>query len=70
MAGAAARRRGGKVVIQVMDSGIGIPSSKFRTIFKEFARLDEGARTASGLGTDGSVASMSCTTPPTNAAAK
>jgi len=45
-----ARRRGGKVVIQVMDSGIGIPSSKFRTIFKEFARLDEGARTASGLG--------------------
>ena len=45
-----ARRRGSKVVIQVMDSGIGIPSSKFRTIFKEFARLDEGARTASGLG--------------------
>lgn len=45
-----ARRRGGEVVIQVTDSGIGIPSSKFRTVFKEFARLDEGARTASGLG--------------------
>ena len=45
-----ARSRGKEVVIQVMDSGIGIPSSKFRTIFKEFARLDEGARTASGLG--------------------
>ncbi|TCL75556.1 PAS domain-containing hybrid sensor histidine kinase/response regulator [Rhizobium sp. BK251] len=45
-----ARRRGNRVVIQVMDSGIGIPSSKFRTVFKEFARLDEGAKTASGLG--------------------
>ena len=45
-----ARRRGNQVVIQVMDSGIGIPPSKFKTVFKEFARLDEGARTASGLG--------------------
>ncbi|MDP9813306.1 Na+/proline symporter/signal transduction histidine kinase [Rhizobium tibeticum] len=45
-----ARRRGSQVVIQVMDSGIGIPPSKFRTVFKEFARLDEGAKTASGLG--------------------
>ncbi|EGL64411.1 two component sensor kinase/response regulator hybrid [Agrobacterium sp. ATCC 31749] len=45
-----ARRRGGEVVIQVTDSGIGIPASKFRTVFKEFARLDEGAKTASGLG--------------------
>lgn len=45
-----ARQRGDQVVIEVVDSGIGIPSSKFRTIFKEFARLDEGAKTASGLG--------------------
>lgn len=45
-----ARSRGDRVVIEVVDSGIGIPSSKFRTIFKEFARLDEGAKTASGLG--------------------
>ncbi|CAN7158874.1 PAS domain-containing hybrid sensor histidine kinase/response regulator [Rhizobium sp. LjRoot258] len=45
-----ARRRGSQVVIQVMDSGIGIPPSKFRIVFKEFARLDEGAKTASGLG--------------------
>ncbi|KQW31809.1 histidine kinase [Rhizobium sp. Root274] len=45
-----ARRQGDKVVIQVTDSGIGIPSSKFRTVFKEFARLEEGMRTASGLG--------------------
>ncbi|KPF42131.1 PAS-domain containing protein [Rhizobium sp. AAP43] len=45
-----ARRQGDKVVIQVTDSGIGIPASKFRTVFKEFARLEEGMRTASGLG--------------------
>ncbi|RWX76933.1 response regulator [Neorhizobium lilium] len=45
-----ARRRGNRVVIDVLDSGIGIPSSKFRTVFKEFARLDQGAKTADGLG--------------------
>ncbi len=44
------RRRGDTAVLQVFDTGIGIPSTKFRTVFKEFARLDEGARTASGLG--------------------
>ena len=44
------RRRGSTAVLQVFDTGIGIPSTKFRTVFKEFARLDEGARTASGLG--------------------
>lgn len=45
-----ARRVGDKAVIQVVDSGIGIPQSKFTTVFKEFTRLDEGARAASGLG--------------------
>ena len=44
------RRRGKYALLQVHDTGIGIPSTKFRTVFKEFARLDEGARTASGLG--------------------
>ncbi|MBD9492792.1 MULTISPECIES: PAS domain-containing hybrid sensor histidine kinase/response regulator [unclassified Ensifer] len=44
------RRHGAMATIEVLDSGIGIPQSKFRTVFKEFARLDEGARTASGLG--------------------
>ena len=44
------RRRGNEAWIQVYDTGIGIPQSKFKTVFKEFARLDEGARTASGLG--------------------
>ncbi|WP_099867868.1 hybrid sensor histidine kinase/response regulator [Pararhizobium haloflavum] len=45
-----ARRRGPYVEIQVVDTGIGIPTSKFRTVFREFARLDEGMKTASGLG--------------------
>lgn len=44
------KRRGNEAWIQVYDTGIGIPSSKFKTVFKEFARLEEGARTASGLG--------------------
>ncbi|MGE7370634.1 PAS domain-containing hybrid sensor histidine kinase/response regulator [Neorhizobium sp. NPDC001467] len=44
------RRRGGDVVIEVADSGIGIPQGSFEMIFQEFTRLDEGARTASGLG--------------------
>ncbi|SOC46192.1 Na+/proline symporter [Rhizobium subbaraonis] len=44
------RRQGGSAFIQVLDTGIGIPPSKFRTVFKEFARLDEGARNAPGLG--------------------
>ena len=44
------RRRGTDAIIEVMDSGIGIPPSKYRTVFKEFARLEEGARTAAGLG--------------------
>ncbi len=45
-----ARRAGQSAVIQVVDSGIGIPQSKFTTVFQEFVRLDEGARAASGLG--------------------
>jgi CheY-like chemotaxis protein len=44
------RRRGGEAEIQVVDTGIGIPSAHFKTVFREFARLDEGMRTASGLG--------------------
>jgi Na+/proline symporter/signal transduction histidine kinase len=45
-----ARRHGGRVSIEVHDSGIGIPAAQFETVFKEFARLDEGAKTATGLG--------------------
>ncbi len=45
-----ARRPAATAVIQVVDSGIGIPQSKFTTVFQEFVRLDEGARAASGWG--------------------
>ena len=45
-----ARRRGSLVEIQVIDTGIGIPQDKLNAVFREFTRLDEGAREAEGLG--------------------
>jgi len=44
------RRRGANLRIDVYDTGLGIPSSKRRVIFREFQRLDEGAKVARGLG--------------------
>ncbi|MEL6921184.1 MAG: PAS domain-containing hybrid sensor histidine kinase/response regulator, partial [Pseudomonadota bacterium] len=44
------RRRGGNIALIVADTGIGIPKARAQHVFKEFQRLDEGARTASGLG--------------------
>lgn len=44
------RHRGDKVSVQVVDTGIGIPSASLKTVFNEFTRLDEGTRTAAGLG--------------------
>ena len=44
------RRRGGRFALQVHDTGLGIPASKQRLIFREFQRLDQGARIAQGLG--------------------
>jgi len=44
------RRRGELAEIQVIDTGIGIPSDRLNTVFREFTRLDEGAREAQGLG--------------------
>jgi Na+/proline symporter/signal transduction histidine kinase/CheY-like chemotaxis protein len=44
------RRRGNKLRIDVYDTGIGIPYSKRRAVFKEFHRLDQGARVARGVG--------------------
>jgi Na+/proline symporter/signal transduction histidine kinase len=44
------RRRGDRLRIDVYDTGIGIPHSKKRAIFKEFHRLDQGAKVARGLG--------------------
>jgi two-component system CheB/CheR fusion protein len=45
------RRRGEKVRIEVLDTGIGIPKEEVRRIFEEFHQLDNPARESSrGLG--------------------
>lgn len=44
------RRRGDRLAIEVYDTGLGIPKSKRVEIFKEFHRLDQGAKIARGLG--------------------
>ena len=44
------RRRGARLRIDVCDTGIGIPQSRRRAVFKEFHRLDQGARVARGVG--------------------
>ncbi|HEX4040238.1 MAG TPA: PAS domain-containing hybrid sensor histidine kinase/response regulator [Xanthobacteraceae bacterium] len=44
------RRRGARLYIEVYDTGIGIPHTKRRAVFKEFRRLDQGARVARGVG--------------------
>jgi Na+/proline symporter/signal transduction histidine kinase len=44
------RRRSGQVIVQVWDTGLGIPQNKQKLVFREFQRLDQGARAARGLG--------------------
>jgi Na+/proline symporter/signal transduction histidine kinase len=44
------RRRGASLKICVYDTGVGIPPVKRGEIFKEFHRLEQGARIARGLG--------------------
>jgi len=44
------RRRDGKIRIEVHDTGLGIPASQQKIIFREFQRLDQGVRAARGLG--------------------
>jgi Na+/proline symporter/signal transduction histidine kinase/CheY-like chemotaxis protein len=44
------RRKRDRVVVEVVDTGIGIAPDERKTIFKEFLRLDSGARVAPGLG--------------------
>ncbi|MEO3998096.1 PAS domain-containing hybrid sensor histidine kinase/response regulator [Mesorhizobium sp. CAU 1732] len=44
------RRRGELVELQIWDTGIGIEEDKLNTVFREFTRLEEGAREAQGLG--------------------
>ncbi|MGL5164546.1 MAG: NahK/ErcS family hybrid sensor histidine kinase/response regulator [Afipia sp.] len=44
------RRKGKSLDIGIYDTGLGIPVLKRAEIFKEFHRLDQGARIARGLG--------------------
>jgi Na+/proline symporter/signal transduction histidine kinase len=44
------RRRDDHLRIDIYDTGVGIPQSKWRDIFVEFHRLDQGAKIARGLG--------------------
>jgi Na+/proline symporter/signal transduction histidine kinase len=44
------RRKGKSLAIGIYDTGVGIPVLKRTEIFKEFHRLDQGARIARGLG--------------------
>jgi CheY-like chemotaxis protein len=44
------RRGDGRLRLDVYDTGLGIPTSKQHAIFKEFHRLDTGAKVARGLG--------------------
>jgi Na+/proline symporter/CheY-like chemotaxis protein len=44
------RLKEGRLRIDVCDTGLGIPQSKKREIFREFHRLDQGAKVARGLG--------------------
>jgi len=44
------RRRGGRVRLDVVDTGIGINKDQHSLIFAEFSRLEHGARMAQGLG--------------------
>ncbi|MGX9391250.1 NahK/ErcS family hybrid sensor histidine kinase/response regulator [Nitrobacteraceae bacterium UC4446_H13] len=44
------RRRGQSLQIIIHDTGVGVPAVKRSEIFKEFHRLEQGARIARGLG--------------------
>lgn len=44
------RRRKGRVIVQVWDTGPGIPRSSHALVFKEFQRLDDSSRGVRGLG--------------------
>ena len=54
------RRRGTSLQIGVYDTGVGIPVQKRGEIFKEFHRLEQGARIARGLGLGLSIVQAAC----------
>ena len=45
-----ARRSRSRLRIEIWDTGLGIPEGKRKAVFREFERLDAGARNAPGLG--------------------
>ncbi len=53
------RRRAGRVVLEVWDTGIGIPKRDQQRVFEEFARAD-GEKLASGVGLGLSVVERAC----------
>ncbi len=55
-----ARRRNGSVVVQVTDTGRGIPSSQHELVFKEFQRLEDQASEIRGLGLGLSIVERIC----------
>nr|PZN88310.1 MAG: hybrid sensor histidine kinase/response regulator [Pseudomonadota bacterium] len=55
-----ARRKGGSVLVQVIDTGRGIPPSKHKLIFKEFQRLEENSSEIRGLGLGLSIVERIC----------
>ncbi|WP_417685080.1 NahK/ErcS family hybrid sensor histidine kinase/response regulator [Roseibium sp.] len=44
------RKRNGNIIVEIHDTGMGIPPTKQKSIFEEFHRLDDGMRVAKGLG--------------------
>jgi Na+/proline symporter/signal transduction histidine kinase len=44
------RRTGAFLRLEVWDTGLGIPANQRQAVFREFERLDQGARVARGLG--------------------
>lgn len=55
-----ARRRNGSVMVQVTDTGRGIPSSQHELVFKEFQRLEDSASEIRGLGLGLSIVERIC----------
>lgn len=45
-----ARRRGNRVRLDVIDTGVGFNKDQHKLLFAEFSRLEQGARMAQGLG--------------------
>jgi signal transduction histidine kinase len=44
------RRRGGRIRLDIIDTGIGFNKDQHALVFAEFSRLEQGARMAQGLG--------------------